>query len=55
VKNRYTHNKSNELKEELCEQEIEYKKTLDLRMKKHRKAIEQEVKKYMGDRSKRKL
>jgi len=37
VKHRHKHNKSNELKEELCEQEKQYKKTLDLSMKiKHR-------------------
>jgi hypothetical protein len=49
VKHRHKHNKSNELKEELCEQDKQYKKTLHLRMKiKHRKKIEQEVKNNYG-------
>jgi hypothetical protein len=56
VKRRYKHNKSYTLKEELCEQEKQCKKTLHSRMKKHKKkTIEQEVKKIMGDQSKRKF
>ena len=55
MKHRHKHNKSNEFKEELCEQDKQYKKTLHLRMKiKHRKKIEQEVKKNYGHQSWRK-
>jgi hypothetical protein len=55
VKHRHKHNKSNEFKEELCEQDKQYKKTLHLRMKiKHRKKIEQEVKNNYGHQSWRK-
>jgi hypothetical protein len=56
VKRRYKHNKSYTLKEELCEQEKQCNKTLHSRMKNHKKKpIEQEVKKSMGDQSKRKF
>ena len=56
MKRRYKHNKSYTLKEELCEQEKQYNKTLHSRMKNHKKKpIEQEVKKSMGDKSKRKF